>query len=287
MRLRSLGYRTDLMLARLQGAVVTDRGDHLVIRTLDNPAFHWGNYVLAGESWVDRPLADLVAIFHAEHPRADHLVIGVDGVAGRVWGDEELAECGLEVDRSVVMTARQVHLPQHGNPDAVCRMLSSAPRHGSGLVSSSGSDCAGGPGSDSDWAAAVDLHAIEHRDFDPVEFRDFVQRRMTARREQQEAGLGGWFGAFVDAKMVSGLGLFTDGSGLGRFQDVETLAAVRRTGLAATLVHHASVVGLREFGIRDLVMVADPDYSAIRLYRSLGFGESEIQVGLARPVHGP
>jgi len=264
-RLRSLGYRTDLMLARLQGAVVTDRGDHLVIRTPDNPAFHWGNYVLAGESWLDRPLAELVAIFRAEHPRADHLVIGVDGVEGRTWGDAELAECGLEVDRSVVMTARQVHQPQHPNPDAVCRML----------------------GSDSDWAAAVDLHALEHRDFDPVEFRDFVLRRMTARREQQEAGLGGWFGAFADAGMVSGLGLFTDGSGLGRFQDVETLAAVRRTGLAAALVHHASVVGLSEFGIRDLVMVADPDYSAIRLYRSLGFTESEVQVGLARPVHGP
>jgi hypothetical protein len=52
-------------------------------------------------------------------------------------------------------------------------------------------------------------------------------------------------------------------------------------------VHHASVVGLREFGIRDLVMVADPEYSAIRIYRSLGFTESEVQVGLARPVHGP
>jgi len=274
-RVRSLGYRTDLMLARLQGAVVTDRGDHLVIRTLDNPAFHWGNYVLAGESWLDRPLADLVAIFQAEHPRADHLVIGVDGVAGRVWGDEELSACGLEVDRSVVMTARQVNEPQHPNPDAVCRMLGSGSRHGSV------------PGPDTDWASAVDLHAVDHGGFDPAEFRDFVRRRMTARRAQQEAGLGAWFGAFVDAEMVSGLGLFTDGSGLGRFQDVETLAAMRRTGLAAALVHYASAVGLVEFGIRDLVMVADPDYPAIRIYRSLGFTESEVQVALARPVHGP
>jgi GNAT superfamily N-acetyltransferase len=141
-------------------------------------------------------------------------------------------------------------------------------------------------GTDSDWAAAVDLYAIGAGDFDPAEYRDFVQRRMAARREQQEAGLGAWFGAFVDGEMVSGLGLFTDGSGLGRFQDVATLAAARRTGLAATLVHHSSVVGLRDFGIRDLVMVADPDYSAIRIYRALGFAESEIQVGLARPVHG-
>jgi hypothetical protein len=33
-------------------------------------------------------------------------------------------------------------------------------------------------------------------------------------------------------------------------------------------------------------MVADPDYGAIRIYRSLGFLDSEIQVQLARSLHG-
>jgi ribosomal protein S18 acetylase RimI-like enzyme len=252
------------MLARLQGALVDDRGDYLVVRTPGNPTFHWGNYVLADRSWLDRPLADLVAIFHAEHPRSQHLAIGVDGVDGRVWGEDEVAACGLEVDRSVVMTAKRVRAPQRPNTDAVCRILAA--------------------GAEADWDAAVDLHALDHRDFDAAEFRDFVQRRMTARREQQVAGLGGWFGAFAGGEMVSGLGLFTDGSGLGRFQDVETLASARRLGLASTLVHHASVVGLRDFGIRDLVMVADPDDGAIRIYRSLGFADSEFQVQLARPM---
>ena len=249
------------MLARMQGAVVADCGDYLVVRTPDNPAFHWGNYVLAGQPWLDRPLGDLVKIFHTEHPGAQHLAIGVDGVDGRIWGDDEVAECGLEVDRSVVMTATRVQEPTRPNTHAVCRMLVS----------------------DADWAAAVDLNTAEPGDFDPAEHRDFVRRRMTARRAQQEAGLGGWFGAFVDGEMLSGLGLFTDGSGLGRFQDVETLSSARGRGLASTLVHHASTVGLRDFGIRDLVVVADPGYAAIRIYRSLGFLDSEIQIQLARP----
>lgn len=261
MQLASLGYRTDLMLLRLQGSVVVVGSDHLVVHTTANPGFHWGNFVLAGQSWVDRPLADLVGVFHAAHPQAGHVAIGVDGVDGRVWGDGELGKCGLEVERNVVMTATEVQAPLHPNTDAVCRMLAS----------------------DADWAAAVDLHAVQHDEFDPAEFRDFVQRRMTARREQQEAGFGGWFGAFVGGEMSCGLGLFTDGSGLGRFQSVETLASARRLGLASTLVHHASMVGLRDFGIRDLVMVADPDYTAIRVYRSLGFADSEIQIQLARP----
>lgn len=264
MKAQSRGYRTDLMLARLQGALVGDRGDHLVIRTPGNPMFHWGNYVLADRSWLDRPLADLVATFHAEHPRSQHVAIGVDGVDGRVWGAGEVAACGLEVDRNVVMTATRVRAPERPNPDAVCRMLAAD--------------------AGADWEAAVTLHALDHHDFDAGEFRDVVKRRMNARREQQVAGLGGWFGAFVGGEMVSGLGLFTDGLGLGRFQDVETLASARRLGLASTLVHHASIVGLRDFEIRDLVMVADPDDTAIRIYRSMGFADSELQIQLARPM---
>ena len=181
MQLQSLGYRTDLMLLRLQGSVVEDGSDHLVVRTLANPGFHWGNFVLADQSWVDRPLADLVAVFHAEHPAAGHVAIGVDGVDGRVWGKDELGECGLEVERSVVMTATEVHAPLHPNTEAECRMLAS----------------------DTDWAAAVD---IEHGDADPAEYRDFGQRRMAVRRAQQEAGLGAWFGAFVEGEMLCGLG---------------------------------------------------------------------------------
>lgn len=265
MEVQSLGYRSDLMLLGLQGSVVVDRGDHLVIRTPENPGFHWGNFVLADQTWVNRPLSDLVAVFHAEHPQAGHLALGVDGVEGLVWADDELAECGLEVERSVVMAATEVHAPAHPHAEAVCRMLDS----------------------DADWAAALDLHASEPGTFDPAENRDFTERRMTARREQQGAGLGGWFGAFIDGEMVCGLGLFTDGSGLGRFQDVMTVVSARGRGLASTLVHHASRVGIRAYGIRELVMVADPDYAAIRIYRSLGFVGSEIQVELARPVHGP
>ena len=94
MQLRSLGYRTELMLLRLQGSVVVDRGDHLVVRTPPIPGFHWGNYVLADQKLLDRPLADLVGVFHAEHPYAHHLSLGVDGVDGRILGTEELRRCG-------------------------------------------------------------------------------------------------------------------------------------------------------------------------------------------------
>jgi hypothetical protein len=123
--------------------------------------------VLVDQRWVDKPLTDLVAVFRAEHPQAGHVALGVDGVDGLVCADDQLRGCGLEVERSVVMTATEVHEPSQPNTEAVCRMLAS----------------------DDDWTAAVDLLSRENDDgVDPVEHHDFEHRRMAARREQQAAG---------------------------------------------------------------------------------------------------
>ena len=77
--------------------------------------------------------------------------------------------------------------------------------------------------------------------------------------------------------MVSGLGLFRASDGLARFQSVETHPDARGRGLAGTLVYHVSRYGFETLGADTLVMVADPDYLAIRVYRSVGFNESEYQ----------
>jgi hypothetical protein len=53
--------------------------------------------------------------------------------------------------------------------------------------------------------------------------------------------------------------------------------------LAGSLVHHVSQYGFAELGARTLVMVADPDYFAIDLYRSVGFQATESQLQIERP----
>jgi predicted GNAT family acetyltransferase len=74
-----------------------------------------------------------------------------------------------------------------------------------------------------------------------------------------------------------------DGKGLARFQNVQTSPEDRGRGLAGTLVHHASTYGLTQGGARTLVMVADPDYLAVRIYRSVGFNDTETQLQFAVP----
>jgi ribosomal protein S18 acetylase RimI-like enzyme len=79
------------------------------------------------------------------------------------------------------------------------------------------------------------------------------------------------------------MGLLSSGPGLARFQSVETDPHYRRRGLGGSLVHHVSRYGFGDLAARTLVMVADPDYFAIDLYRALGFVAAEAQLQIERP----
>jgi predicted GNAT family acetyltransferase len=84
--------------------------------------------------------------------------------------------------------------------------------------------------------------------------------------------------------LLASLGLVPDGQGAARFQTVQTHPDARNQGLASTLVHHASKYGLKELAAKTLVIVADPDYLAIRIYRAVGFEDTETQIQLIKPA---
>lgn len=265
MNLTSLGYRTDLALLRLAGSEIEDRGDHVVVRSPHNPAHWWGNFLLLASTprsdetdlWLDR--------FASAFPQAQHLAFGVDGTAGRTSDLAGLTDRGLSVEAQTVMTATDVHAPPHPNHDATYRML----------------------GSDDDWQQSVELRVACNDTVEPAGYADFAARRAQSNRGLVEAGHGGWFGAFLDGRLVAQMGMVTASPGLGRFQSVETHPEFRGRGLAGTLVHHVSQYGFGELGARTLVMVADPEYLAIRVYRAVGFTDTERQLQAERPPVGP
>jgi ribosomal protein S18 acetylase RimI-like enzyme len=63
---------------------------------------------------------------------------------------------------------------------------------------------------------------------------------------------------------------------------VQTHPEHRRRGLAGALAVRASEIARSELAVQTLVIAADPDDVAIRLYRALGFADSELQVQLER-----
>jgi ribosomal protein S18 acetylase RimI-like enzyme len=260
----SLGFRTDLALLERAGSLIEDNGDHLAVRSPSNPTFYWGNFLLldrvpaAGrvDEWLER--------FAVEFPKARHVALGFDDPQGTADDLAAFGARGLTVDVSTVMTATSVTPPPHPNSDAVYRAFES----------------------DDDWAQSVALAMACNDTYDADSHLTFVTRRAASNRAVAEAGHGAWFGAFLDGALLAQMGLVSASPGLARFQAVETHPDHRRRGLAGSLVHRVAEYGFGNLGAGTLVMVADPDYHAIRVYRALGFADGESQLQVERAPRG-
>lgn len=256
MEIPSLAFRTDLALARLAGSEVDDRGDHVVVRTPDNPDYYWGNYLLLPRPPTAAELSAWEATFARTFPACRHRAYGVATADGTRSDLAAFRDAGLEVDASTVMTASAVHEPPRPNDQATYRPLTT----------------------DDDWDQQVGLWSSGEEDATP----DFVRAKVAAERRMTEAGAGAWWGAFVGTRLLSSMGLFAASPGLARFQQVQTHPDARGRGLAGTLVHRVGRYGFDELGAHTLVMVADPEYLAIRVYRSVGFDGTETQLQAQR-----
>lgn len=256
---RSLGYRTDVMIRVLEGSQAEDHGDYLVIRSPANPAYWWGNFLLLAAPPEPGEAGRWVATFAREFPDARHVALGIDVTEIGAIDIGELVAQDLRLERSAVLTAQELAEPPQLNQTAAYHKLAG----------------------DDDWRRAAELRTIVNRD-EPGGDPEFVRARIAAERALTEAGHGAWFGAFVGDELVAQLGLATDGSGVARYQNVETHPGWRRRGLAGTLVWHAGQHGLDALGASTLVIVADPHGSAIQVYRSVGFADAETQIGFER-----
>jgi len=255
-RVTSLAFRTDLVLRVAEGAQVTDRGDHLVVRTADNPGFWWGNFLLLARVPGPGQAGAWLARFAAEFPAAQYVALGVD-TTGAADIPPEFTAAGLEAEQAVVLTATEIRRPAKPSLAAEIRPLVS----------------------DADWRQSVDLAV---RCLDGTDPGEYVARRAAARRRLTEAGTGAWFGAFAGGRLLAQLGLFDVGHGYARYQHVETDPAARRHGLAATLLWHAAQYGREVLHTATFVIVADPDAAAIRIYRRGGFAAQQRQLTFER-----
>jgi GNAT superfamily N-acetyltransferase len=262
MRVKSLGWRTDLALLKLEGSEIVEADGRVVVRSAENRGFRWGNFMLfaapprpgCAERWISE--------FNAVFPDADYVAIGIDRPSGELGASEEFSALGVRVVVHTVLTTSALSAPPREPPRATFRRVES----------------------DSDWRQATDLSLIDHECKESPSQHDYAERRMRVRRRVCEQGHGAWFGAFREDEMHAGLGIFGAGPGFASFQDVDTHPAHRRQGLSSHLVFTAGQYALTQLGASTLVIAADPDYHAIGIYRSLGFSDRERQVQLLR-VH--
>jgi hypothetical protein len=140
----------------------------------------WGNFLLLervpmaadADRWIDR--------FRAEFPGAEHMALGFDGAEGTIDDLAAFAERGMSCEASTVMTASAVREPPRPNREAIYRQLRS----------------------DDDWTQSVELRVACNDEHEERAYREFATVKAATYRALADAGHGGWFGAFLDGRLV-------------------------------------------------------------------------------------
>lgn len=120
----------------------------------------------------------------------------------------------------------------------------------------------------------------ENSDMPTADLETFYQTQMTRYRSMISNGRGLWFGAYIGNTMVASLGLFTSES-LGRYQVVTTHPDHQRQGICGTLVYKTAQYAFETLKLKTLVMVADENYHAAKIYESVGFKGTEKMIGVS------
>lgn len=260
MHVRSLGYRTDLIFHRFEGEVM-GRSRYLVIRTPSNPTYRWGNFLIFDAPPQPGDFGRWNALFEKEvgtPPHISHKLFAWDTVDGNHGAVDDFVAAGFALGEEVVMTACTLFRPRRYNYEVKVRPLET----------------------DADFAEHVELHVLCRQDRDDeAGYRTFYQASTDAYRKMIAAGLGRWFGAFWDGRLVADMGIFADGE-LARYQSVATHPAFRRRGVCRTLLYDVGRFALETLGAKTLVIVADEHYFAKDVYAAAGFGVREQQGSL-------
>lgn len=260
--LKSLGQKSELIFVLYDG-VVEERADYLVVRTLTNPTFFWGNLLIFNRPPKVGDFDSWVALFKKEFtdPRIYHQTFAWEahGFNDAVGDAEQFTLRGFSLQPNAVMTAKTVTKPKKYNPNLEIRVLKS----------------------EKDWAdmAALQISVADPK-FPKTELERFYRNQTVRYQGMEQAGMGHWYGGFIDGKLVATLGLYHR-DGLGRFQSVVTGTDHQRQGLCSTLVYEAASRVLREGHAKELVMCADPGYHALKVYESVGFQTRHTEYGVS------
>lgn len=258
MKLNSLSLLTNMIFARNESEII-ERESYIVVKTMSNPTFHWGNYLIFKRAPVDGDIVNWMNIFQKEfshYKKFEHYVFAWDELSEPK--SAEYLSYGFELQKSVSLKSTQVNPPKHYNKDLTVRLLTSA----------------------EDWEAALELQ-VSTRDpkFSYEEYKEFKTNQDKSYQKLIAQKRGGRFGVFKEGKLIADLGIYFEGE-LARYQSVVTHPEHRGIGACGTLVYESGKYALENWGVKTLCMEADPDYHAARIYESVGFAPEENSYSL-------
>jgi GNAT superfamily N-acetyltransferase len=240
------GWMTDLFVLRHTGALIEDRGDHLVIRSPQSPRFHWGNCLLVTDDEAIDDAGRWLDTFGAAFPAASWVAIGL----ARMPDDTDAWNSrGVQLELDAVLTTRS-------------QPRQTPPPEGYTFRRLSGSD----------WDAYVARQIAENDrtgEYEPESHAIFSQDQTRIRRDMSERGVAAFFGAFADDVLVADLGIVVCDT-TARYQAVGTDEDHRAHGLASHLLGVAADWSAEQ-GCDRWVIVTEATNPAGRVYRRAGF----------------
>lgn len=261
MKIKSLAFQTDLFFHRFSG-VVLEYEDFLVVKTPGHPTYFWGNLIYFSSPPTNDSFLKWKMIFRDQFQsmNVDHMTFSWDSPEGIGGETSKFIEDGFDLEKSVVMTATEVIAPQKINNQIVIRPITT----------------------EREWALVIENHVQARAlKFNEAPYRKFEKTKMANYKLMVQEHKGVWMGAFLGDQLVGDLGLFVEGA-LARFQVVGTHPDFRRQGICSTLIYHTYQEAIERMGAREFIIVADPDYHAMKIYESLGFRSSEMQMGMCK-----
>lgn len=252
-----LDWATDLAILELSGSTVERHADHLLVRTPQNPDYHWGNCLLVTDAAAIDDAERWLARFAEALPQADWVAIGLPSMPqdAHAWQSQ-----GIELEQLDVLSTRE------------------RPRTAPLAEGYTVRELAG-----DDWEQLTQHRLAENAasgEHSPDGYERFMRETVAARQQLCDEGHAAWFGAFSGDELVADLGIVRCGT-IGRYQDVATVEAHRRRGLASHLLGVAAEWSARH-GCDTWVIVTESTNDAGRVYRRVGFALDAASVNAYR-----
>ena len=256
----SIGHSSDFIFSNFSGKLIK-RDTYVVVQTPANPGFYWGNYIVFKKAPTAGDLNRWISIFKDEFRYYDeynhYAFTWVNGHYNES-AVEEFLNAGFEIEHVAVLETNNINPPPHYNRNIDIRTIHTR----------------------KDWENVIENQvACAEPRYDKAKYRVFKERQISEYRKMSLAGKGHWYGAYKDDQLVGDLGIFHEGR-LGRYQNVGTHPDYRRQGICGSLVYESAEIALRDYPIDRLIMKADDDYFAARIYESVGFRKVEINHSL-------